>query len=490
MEAATIVRLPAKSNRIRGRFDSAQPGGTNEKHWLFADGLSASAAASSGVRRVLRNRSRYECENNSYAQGMIQSLANYVIGTGPRLQLNQDIETKFKAWAKEIKLAQKLRTMRMARAKDGEAFAVFIKNERLRSPVKFDLRLIEAEQVSTPTFFAQSRQHVDGIVFDEAGNPVAYHILKQHPGDACLTNSFDYETVDAKDVIHWFRSDRPGQTRGIPEIQASLSLFAQLRRYTLAVLDAAETAANLAALIYSDAPPDSDDAVEAEAFDTFDLERNTAMTLPMGWKATQLKAEQPTSTYSEFKKQIISEAGRCVSMPYNITAGDSSSYNYSSGRLDHQTFFSAVEIDRIDCEDVVLDPIFDRWLSEASLIEEFIGQEFRTIEPVAREWYWDQPVSIDPVKDATAKEIRLRSGQDTVEEICAEVGKDGKEFKEKLAKEVAEYKAAGLKHPSEATAAPQPFNDPNQPTDKGPDEDDEDTVLEDTPANRQRRGAA
>ncbi len=55
-------------------------------------------------------------------------------------------------------------------------------------------------------------------------------------------------------MIHYFRADRPGQSRGIPEITPALPLFAQLRRYTLAVLAAAETAADFAAVLYTDAP--------------------------------------------------------------------------------------------------------------------------------------------------------------------------------------------------------------------------------------------
>ena len=49
-----------------------------------ADGLSANAANSPEVRRILRNRSRYEIANNSYARGIVLTLANDVIGTGPR----------------------------------------------------------------------------------------------------------------------------------------------------------------------------------------------------------------------------------------------------------------------------------------------------------------------------------------------------------------------------------------------------------------------
>ena len=43
-----------------------------------------------------------------------------------------------------------------------------------------------------------------------------------------------------------------------------------------------------------------------------------------------------------FKKEILNEIARCLGMPYNISAGNSSGYNYASGRLDHQTYFKAV----------------------------------------------------------------------------------------------------------------------------------------------------
>jgi len=59
------------------------------------------------VRRALRERARYEVANNSYAKGIVLTLVNDTIGTGPRLQmltddddLNRDIEREFSAWSR------------------------------------------------------------------------------------------------------------------------------------------------------------------------------------------------------------------------------------------------------------------------------------------------------------------------------------------------------------------------------------------------------
>lgn len=60
-------------------------------------------------------------------------------------QANDEIEREFDRWAREIALAEKLRTMRMARAQDGEAFGILVNNPVLDYAVKLDLRLIEAD---------------------------------------------------------------------------------------------------------------------------------------------------------------------------------------------------------------------------------------------------------------------------------------------------------------------------------------------------------
>ena len=86
------------------------------------------------------------------------------------------------------------------------------------------------------------------------GNPVEYHVLRGHPGEAAIGFLRDYDRVPAESVIHWFRVRPAGPGRGIPDIMPALPLFAQLRRFTLAVLAAAETAADFAGILYTDAP--------------------------------------------------------------------------------------------------------------------------------------------------------------------------------------------------------------------------------------------
>ena len=284
------VRGMLRHRGLRLRYDAAVTTEDNRRHWANADGLSANAANSPEVRRVLRNRSRYEVANNSYARGIVLTLAHDVIGTGPRLQMltndgeaNRRIEQAFMQWARAIELPQKLRTMRVSRATDGESFAVLTSNPRLTTDIQLDLRLVEADQVATPDLNQLTGDSVDGIVFDAYGNPLEFHILRGHPGEGTSGILRDYDRVPASSVVHWFRGDRPGPARGIPDIMPALPLFAQLRRFTLAVLSAAETAADFAGILYTDAPANGE-ADSAEPFEPIELEKRALLTMPGGWR--------------------------------------------------------------------------------------------------------------------------------------------------------------------------------------------------------------
>ncbi len=437
---------------VRGKYDAAQTTHENRRHWANADHLSADAAANAEVRRMLRSRARYEVANNSYAKGIVLTLANDVIGTGPRLQLltenddaNSRIEREFMRWAKAIGLAEKLRTIRMARASDGETFAILASNPALPTAVKLDLRLIEADQVTTPDLSVLNINTIDGIVFDAFGNPFEYHVLKQHPGDTRgWMLGLEYDRVPAAAVIHYFRADRPGQSRGIPDITPALPLFAQLRRYTLAVLGAAEMAALPSGVIYTDAAADAE-ASQVEPMDTVDMDRGTWMTMPFGWKIGQIKAEQPTTAYGDFKHEVIDESARPVSMPSNIARGNSSGYNYASGRLDHQAFFKAIRIDQAHLADVVLDRILKAWLNEAVLIEGYLPQPVRTLDAeFPHQWFWDGFEHVDPAKEASAQATRLQSNTTT---LAAEYAKGGLDWENELrqrARELALMRELGI----------------------------------------------
>ena len=283
-------------------------------------------------------------------------------------------------------------------------------------------------------------------MFDGSGNPVEYHVLRRHPGDQRgIIGSLAYDRIPAEDVIHYFRLDRPGQHRGIPDLTPALPLFAQLRRYTLAVIAAAETAADFAAVLYSDAPPDADDNTQPEPMDMIELEQRMATVLPNGWKLGQIQAEQPSTTYADFKRELLNEIARCLNMPFNVAAANSSAYNYASGRLDHQTYFKSLRVEQDQIEDVVLDRALLAWLDEAVRIENYLPQSLRMVgADFPHQWFWDGQEHVDPAKEATAQATRLQSNTTTLAAEYAKAGLDWESELRQRAREVALQRELGL----------------------------------------------
>jgi lambda family phage portal protein len=467
----------AKPRLVRARYDAALGAG-GERHWANADALSADAAMDPRVRETLRNRSRYEVANNSYAAGIVRTLADDTVGTGPRLQIQAGdrdasaiVENAWHRWSSFVDLPGKLRTMRMSRARDGEVFAVLTSNPRVgqATGVSLDVQLIEADQVYAPFGGdiqpSDDQQNIDGVVIDRDGNPIAYTIAEVHPGarDGLRSGLGRFRRLSRDVVLHYFRGERPGQHRGVPELTPALPLFAQLRRYTLAVLGAAETAASFAGILYTDAPAGGE-AEAIEPLDPINLERQALLTMPGGWRMEQLRAEQPSTGYGDFKHEILNEIARCLSMPFNVAAGNSSGYNYASGRLDHQTYHKAIGVERDVLGRTILDPILAAWRSEAVLLEDVIPPRLRST-PWGHSWMWPGHPHVDPNKEATAASIRLEAGLTTLADEYASQGKDWEQQLRQRAREMELAAELGLEMLGAAVA------------DAEDDEDDEDDIA-------------
>lgn len=415
-----------------GYYDAAGNGDEYKNIWATADRYDADSANSKDVRHTLISRSRYEIANNGFSDGIAQTYATDLIGIGPSLRmqtgsvgLNQLIERKWQEWARAARLRDKLWTKAHAKHSDGESFGVIRRNPAIRNPVKLDLVLVEAEQCQTPWLPIDEAGYIDGIRFDDFGNPVWYEFLTEHPGSTGRINvTGDTEKVSANFVTHWFKSRRPGQHRGIPECASTLNAGAAARRWREATVAAAETAANFTVFIHTNLTPD--EAAAVTPMSTLDIEKRMLTTLPEGYSPSQMKAEHPTGNYESFHKSLVNEQARPKSMPYNKAACDSSSYNYASGRLDHQTYYAALDVDRADCDEQVLDVIFRAWLFEAVIVYGWFGGNPLAISEagLAHTWDWPKHRVADVQAEADSNKTKLQSGQISLPQLYSDNGYD------------------------------------------------------------------
>jgi lambda family phage portal protein len=466
---------------LRASYDIARSTTENENLWKYVDSLSAADANSPQVRRTIRNRARYEVANNSYADGIIDTLAADTVGPQVQIQLGdsdlaQRTERAFEKWAHAVRLWDKIRTMRRAKAVDGEAFGLFVTNSRVADRVKLDLRLIECDMVESWVTVANEHE-IDGIRFDEAGNPIQYRILDYHPGDhRQFLTSRAGKWTPAAFVTHYFSALRPGQVRGVSELTPALALFGELRQFTKAVLMNAARAAEIAGVMQTDLLPENLAAELSDPLTTIEAVRNAIVSLPEGWKLAQLKPEQPATTYAMFKREIINEIARCQSMPYNVAACDSSDYNYASGRLDHQTYDRSIEVERADLRAMVLDRVYAAWLDEYAAVASLTRAQLA--EVADHEWHFAGRGHVDPNKEANADKTRLDNGTLTYARYWAKQGADWKREGGQWIKERIEMELQWNEARKVAGLEPAPYPDAGNKASQMPeleerDEDDE-----------------
>lgn len=479
---------------VRGAFDAASRSREANRHYAGADRLSADAALSPAVRHLIISRARHEVANNGFSDGILKTLASDTVGTGPRLQLfisdeaEESIDernkirlqrrlARWRDWSRAIKLTQKLKVARRAKAVDGEVFFRIIQNPKIRSHVKLDVQLYESEQVQGAFSSGAPQTHsngvpkeVDGIVFDRYGNVSQYRFLKIHPGSNSLlaNTSKNANYIPAEDVIHYANITRPGQNRGLTELASSLNVFTDLRRFTNATLASAEIAAEISFLLKT-AVPEDDGSEQPESklqfMDVVELKRGAGIALPEGWEGQQLAAEHPNDRYQDFCDSKLMEAARPLSMPFNLAKGNSSGYNYASGRLDHQGYHKSVNDERNVLEETIL----DRLLEIFENIDQIIYRDDYADEMyVFHSWMWDGFGHVDPVKEAKAAVSRLSSKTTTLQE---ENAKEGKNWEQTLRQASREKK---MKIKLGLIDEPNPNAGKEKPEPKEEDDEDED----------------
>lgn len=347
-----------RDSLVKARFDLAQTTAHNRRHWANADSLAARASMSPAVRSLVRSRSRYEFDNNSWYAGMLRTVSNHIIGTSPRLQVlsanteaNARLERAWKQWSRAVMLADKLRVMVETYWKDGEVFAM--RTDRPRSwPISLDIRTYESEQCAAPWIgHGLGDPFVDdGVRTDRNTNEVEYYFYDNHPGDIAFTPSLNGEWYPASDVVHLFRRERPGQTRGIPRATCALNTLPIMRRQEYATLLASETSSAFATFLKSTSPSLDPSASPAD-FAEIEIAFNMLTTLPAGWDIAQVDPKHRSPQYEMFQRQALMSFSRCTNMPYALAAGTSKDSNFSSLKGDMKNVWEPevkVEQDRVE----------------------------------------------------------------------------------------------------------------------------------------------
>jgi len=429
----------------------------------------------------LRDVSRELCRNNAYAARAVQVIKSNVVGSGIMLSISdapKAVKTRLGALISDYLETPRvdfdgrnnlygLQALAMETvARDGEVLIVRYKRKAADGlPLPFQIRIMEVDYLN-PWIDAgkmvgkipQKNYISQGIEYDPDGRRVAYHLYREHPGSLFAGFNQDVVRIPAEDVIHLYRVDRPGQSRGVPwGASVIMSLWdlgdfedAELLRQKIAACFAVFWIDNGGRTKLSNDPAamPSDTGLNVDM-----LEPGMQQRLPPG---VDVKFATPPTVqgFEVYMRANIRKISIGYGIPYEALAGDLSQVNFSSGRMGWLEFQRNVEqwqwsmlIPHM-CETV------GRWFLEAA--------EFRVPGAMRAKLKHTEPrrEMIDPTKEIPAARDAIRAGLASRSGELRRLGFDPEKVDAEIAEDNARADALKLKFDSDGRA---PMNAPLVP---------------------------
>ena len=454
----------------------------NQAHWQMADNQDRPINEWIAEQlATIRGRAIYEWKQNGTIAGMVNTLADDVVGPdGPTLEVQSESETYNNAaeavWREWFRAptfrpnmsgAALLRLWVKNLPRCGEFLAQIATDPAAPGPVKMRLRPKHPRDLESPLDRAGDPRVIMGVEFTSTqfDRPARYWFNRMSP-DGLGTIS---EPWPADLVIHEYMVDEEGQARGFPWLTPSLQTAADLRDYDDQVQDAARQMADQSGLLYTENPDEPWMTPE-----TSTVERRTIKMAPPGWKPFVYPATLPPVQYPDYRAEKQREIGRPIAMPLLITRLDASRHNYSSARFDGQGWARFVQflqytISGTERSYGTLNRLVDIVLAEARFSNPILRNPPRH---VSYQWTWPARPHVDPLKEAAAGEKRLATRQSSLTSELAERGVSIDTHIATLAREQKKFEDAGIALPAYMLG---PAAAPGQPAAA----DDEDQADED-----------
>lgn len=339
------------------------------------------------------------------------------------------------------------------------------------------IQIVDADRLSNPNGAPETEYLRGGVEKNTDGAPVAYHIRNAHPGDylgSTSPDAFSWTRVERREewgrprVMHLFRKDRPGQTRGVSKLVAALARFKQLQRYADSELANAVVNALFAATITSSFDPTvaQEHLTSSAVAGVHDLRHsfyeqyNPTLSgariqhLFPGDDLKFLTSSREAGSLGVFTQTFLRSISSGLDIAYEQMSMDWSNVNYSSARM------LLIEIWRGVMKSRSL--IGMMWATPTLLAVSEDGIDAGLVEvPATKVDLYEAPAAWlkgqwigpakgwgDPVKEPTGALMQVAMGSTTLEAIAAEQGGDLEMNVPQLGREVELFKREGLLPPA------------------------------------------
>ena len=416
----------------------------------------------------LRAWARALVRDNAYAWGVVDTIVSSVIGCGITAQsqvetpegtdiedVNERRDAIWQEWSEVCDVNGRMtfsEMQQLAQREICEAGEVLIhlvntpakKYRGIYRPVPFAIELVEADRLATEkdTYKFRStmgdNKIVRGVELDDLGKPVAYWIYPEHPNGPYVTRSTTPERYDAKDILHLYRIDRIGQSRGVSWFAPVMSWLRDLGVYVDNEIQASAVAAcfGVAVTTTGKAGTGLMPSTDSESSDTngnqFEyLEPAMVVRLNPGESVESINPGRPNSASEPWINLMLRGIAVGTGLSYEIVARDYSKTNYSSSRtsqLEDRRRFRRWQKYIVGhmCQ-----PIWDRFNDQAATagVDQFASmteilderKKATAVEWQTPAWEW-----VDPQSEQTASDQALVSFQSTYQ---YELGQRGKNWR-------------------------------------------------------------
>ena len=414
----------------------------------------------------LRAWARKLVRDNAYAWGVVDTIVSSVVGNGIQAQSmlesmeGDDVEDTnwardetWDRWCEACDInglysfdeVQRMVQREMVEAGEVLVHLVTTRSKEYRGisrPVPFAIELIEADRLAgdkdTYTIARDGgKRIIRGVELDEMGKPLAYWIYPEHPNGPGTWNRTPVR-IDAKNILHLFRRDRLGQSRGASWFAPVMTWIRDLGIYVDNEIQASAVASCFGVAIKTEGSMpglnagDDDDQTDdnGNAFEY--LEPAMVVRLQPGESVESINPGRPNSASEPWISLMLRGISVGTGLSYEVVARDYSKTTYSSSRtsqLEDRRRFRCWQKYLIQhlCQ-----PVRDRFTEAAALagLKQFptmseLLADRRKADPVewqTPEWEW-----VDPQNEQQASQMSIDGLQSTYQ---AELGARGRNWRQ------------------------------------------------------------
>jgi len=445
---------------------------------------------------ALLARAREQSINNGYAKRFYRLLKQNVVGSQgvqlmskavaadgkPDRVTRKLIELEWWKWCKRgncdvtrtYSFWQFQRLWLETLARDGEVMVRIVRNYPNRWGFALQILEVDRLDVTLNQELSNGNRIRMGVERDAWEAPVAYWLLKAHPGDTYQVPAEEkYERIPVSECRHSFDPWRPHQSRGFTWTHASALDLHHLGEYRNSEMVAAERGAKITGVYEQNAefieePEEGEDPGEIDEV----VEAGSSKLLPYGVTWKPYNNTHPATNFAPFIKAGLRGVAAGFGPNYNKLAHDLEGVSFSSmrsGEQDDRDFYRDVQQLLIT---ELLEMAGDCWLDMALLkgVINLPPRNFHLYGELSwapRGWDW-----VDPSKDSKAATESIANRTKTRGDYIRQTGRDPDEVFAEMAEEEERLRELGLKF-NEPGSGPVKTEDPkNVDTDKD-DADDE-----------------